>query len=88
MKNYSIQITHTATTVTTHTVEARNMQDAMFRLGQTELDEPFACCAEADYDVAVDVAVGSPTLTDAQSSLDIRSGEAADVEGTTAKDPA
>lgn len=79
MKTYLIPVTHTATVVVDHKIEAKNMQDAMFRLGKsiTDAADPFACVTddiEGAGRIPVDLSVtpGSPRIiADDETLLDI-----------------
>lgn len=66
MKTYRIPVTHTAEVVIEHTVQAKNMQDAMFRLGQSLPDapDPFECVDTSTAQFTVTVAPGSPTIVE------------------------
>ena len=73
MKNYSIPVTHTARTVVEHMVEAKNMQEAMFKIGQalTDAADPFECVTTAGIDVEVEIRPGSPQIVPDQTALDL-----------------
>lgn len=78
MKTYSIPVTHTAHIVVEHEIEARNMQDAMFRLGKSIADapDPFECVG-TDFPMNVEVSPGSPrTLVD-DETLDLTGDQSA-----------
>ena len=72
MKTYLIPVTHTATVVVDHKIEAKNMQDAMFRLGKSISDaaDPFAC-VEPDGEMGVAVTAGSPQIIADDETLDL-----------------
>lgn len=77
MKTYSIPVTHTATTVVEHSIEAKNMQDAMFQLGKSISDapDPFACLAEAGVEITSDIKAGSPQIVADDETLDFKSDD-------------
>lgn len=70
MKTYVIPVTHTATAVVEHVVKAKNMQDAMFQLGQSlpTAPDPFDCLTGLDdredsvVEFGVEVSAGSPAI--------------------------
>lgn len=66
MKRYQIPVTHTATVVEPWHVKAKNMQDAMFQLGQllSEEESPFKCVETEGHKVEVSATPGSPTIVD------------------------
>lgn len=66
MKTYLIPVSHTATTVVEHRVEAKNMQDAMFRLGTAISDtpDPFECVTAAGISIEVEVRPGVPQIVE------------------------
>jgi len=59
MKKYRVPVEHTATIVVYHEVTAKNMQDAMFRVGQEmqTVPDPFECVLEFLADAGADVEV-------------------------------
>ena len=90
MKTYRIPVTHTASTVVEHTVTGKNMQDAMFQLGQalTDAADPFECVVDAGLDITVEIRPGSPQIVTDQTSLDLDSGSDAVEALATANDTA
>jgi hypothetical protein len=67
MKRYSIPVTHTATVVTEHQVEAKSKQEAMFKLGQVLQDtsSPFECVMDSvTARVDVELSAGQPEVVE------------------------
>lgn len=70
MKSYRIPVTHTAKVVVEHEVEAKNMQEAMFKLGQTLVDAPTPFdCVDHD-DLEAEIKPGTPEIVGSPSLLD------------------
>lgn len=66
LKKYKIPVTHTATVVVDHHVEAKNMQDAMFKVGQTmnTAPDPFQCVENSEITITTKVTPGTPEIVE------------------------